>query len=317
MNQCCWQPFCPVVGVALLSTALVTLPPPSAMATSPIDQAAIAQAMAPPATLTCASPALSRLIRHKIAPGETLASIAQQYDLLPTTLMGLNPAVRNGKAPVSTELLIPPYNGIRVELQPKQGWREIAKKYGVRPDVLFEVNGCQPDPKVIFVPGVNWSPLAAETKAGATEPIGQILTSYPLANQVGKPSLLLGYGWGIQPMTGKVGFHSGVDLAAAIATPVLAAGDGIVAFAGNQGAYGKLVVINHPEGLQTRYAQLGTIQVKVGQVVKRGQAIATVGNSGSPSSREAHLHFEVRSRSKLGWVADNPEPLLLKAIAKK
>ncbi|MGA7935191.1 MAG: M23 family metallopeptidase, partial [Kovacikia sp.] len=80
----------------------------------------------------------------------------------------------------------------------------------------------------------------------------------------------------------------------------------------NQGAYGKLVVINHQEGLQTRYAQLSKLQVKVGQVVKKGQTIAFVGTSGSPSSKQPHLHFEVRSRSDLGWVAQNPEPYLLK-----
>jgi lysostaphin len=261
----------------------------------------------------CQAPVLSRLTRHKITAGETLDSIARQYSLIPATLMGLNPTLRSGKAPIGTEILIPPYNGIRVELQSNQTWRDIAKRYNVRSDVLFEVNGCQPAPKVVFVPGVNWSPVETpgqKTPAQTT----RLLSGSPLPAKLSQSMILLGYGWGLQPNTGRVGFHSGVDLAATAGTPVLAAGDGTIAFAGNQGAYGKLVVINHQEGLQTRYAQLGSIKVKVGQVVKRGQTIATVGTSGTPSSKQPHLHFEVRSRSDLGWVAQNPEPYLLKDV---
>ncbi|XGV98872.1 MAG: LysM peptidoglycan-binding domain-containing M23 family metallopeptidase [Leptolyngbya sp. BL-A-14] len=263
---------------------------------------------------TCSPGALSRLVRHKIASGETLEGIAQQYNLIPTTLMGLNPSLRSGKTPVGAEILIPPYNGIRVEVKPNQTWRDVAKAYNIRSDVLFEVNGCQAAPKVVFVPGANWSPVETTptpAKPDAPKP-ESILSAYPLSAKPARSALLLGYGWGIQPLTNKVGFHSGVDLAATVGSPVLAAGDGTVAFAGKQGAYGNLVVINHAEGLQTRYAQLASVKVKVGQVVKRGQAIATVGTTGTPSSREPHLHFEVRSRSGLGWVADNPEPYILK-----
>ena len=277
----------------------------------PVPPAAATQA-------TCAAPALSRLVRHKVAPGETLEGIAQQYNLIPSTLMGFNPALRGGKAAIWAEILVPPYNGIRVELKPNQTWRDIAKTYHVRSDVLFEVNGCQPAPKVVFVPGVNWSPVASTTptKQPATEQTEPLLTAYPLLSQPSRSALLLAYGWGIQPVTGKVGFHSGIDLASPIGSPVLAAADGTVAFAGKQGAYGNLVVVNHAEGLQTRYAQLASFKVKVGQPVKRGQPIATVGTTGSPSSREAHLHFEVRSRSKLGWVAENPATYVLKLQAR-
>lgn len=259
----------------------------------------------------CPAPVLSRLTRHRVASGETVESIARQYNLLPTTLMGLNPSLRGGKAPVGAEVLVPPFNGIRVELRANQTWRDVAKQYGVRPDVLFEANGCQPTPKVVFVPGVNWSPVSSVGQSSGNSTAG-IVSTYPLPSSPARAAILLGYGYGLQPTTGKVGFHSGVDLSAALGTNVLAAGDGTVAFAGNQGAYGKLVVINHQEGLQTRYAQLGSIKVKVGQSVRKGQPIGTVGTSGRPSSSQPHLHFEVRSRSKLGWVAENPESYFLK-----
>lgn len=251
----------------------------------------------------CQAPALSRVTRHRVASGETLESIARKYNLLPATLMGFNPGLRSGKASVGSQILIPPFNGIRAEVAPGRTWRDVAKTYKVRPDVLFEVNGCQQSPKVVFVPGVNWSPIAP-TNQSPPRQAGQILTGSPLGSAL--PQVLLGYGYQVQPGTTQVAFHSGVDLAAAAGIPVLAVGNGTIAFAGQQGVYGNLIVINHAEGLQTRYAQLGSIQVKVGQRVSQGQTIGTVGTSGRPSSKEPHLHFEVRSRSNLGWVAENP-----------
>jgi lysostaphin len=259
---------------------------------------------------SCPAPVLSRLIRHRVAPGQTLATIAQKYNLLPATLMGFNPTLRSGQVPVGGELVIPPYNGVRVELRPGQTLREMAKLYKVRPDVLFEVNGCQPAPRIVFIPGVNWSPVGAPTQTLPNQ-VGQILAGSPFPAQLAEAPVLLGYGYGMAPGSDKVAFHSGIDLAAPVGTSVLAVGNGTVAFAGTQGTYGNLVVINHAEGLQTRYAQLASIRVLTGQTIRQGQALGTVGTSGRPSSKEAHLHFELRSRSKVGWVAENPAKVLL------
>ncbi len=257
----------------------------------------------------CPAPVLSRLKRHTVASGETLESIAQQYNLIPATLMGFNPALRSGKAIAGSQIVVPPFNGIRVDLQPGQTLRTLAKAYKVRPDVLFEVNGCQPAPKTVFVPGVNWSPTEAASQS-IPKAAKQILSGFPLRSTPAEATVLLKYGYGVQAGMNKVAFHSGVDLAAPVGSPVLSIGSGTIAFAGTQGAFGKMVVINHAEGLQTRYAQLNSIMVRVGQSVSRGQAIGTVGTSGRPSSREPHLHFEVRSRSNLGWVATDPTTFL-------
>lgn len=247
----------------------------------------------------CRQPALSRITRHRVEPGETLVSIAQRFDLIPETLMGMNPVLRGGTAPVGTEILIPPYNGIRVEIPAGQTWRDVAATYRVRADVLFEINGCQAAPRVVFVPGVNWSPNPIP--ASVSGQTNQVLRGYPLPSVV---PVITGYGWQVDPTSGEVVFNSGVNLAAIADTPVLAAGDGIVAFAANQGNYGNLVVINHGEGLQTRYAQLGEINVQVGQTVRLGDRVGTVGATGL--ARTPYLRFEVRSNSDLGWVAQDP-----------
>ncbi|WP_373530477.1 LysM peptidoglycan-binding domain-containing M23 family metallopeptidase [Nostoc sp.] len=262
----------------------------------------------------CPTPALSRFQRHKVVRGETLESIAQRYNLIPTTIIGMNPALQNGTvATVGSVLQIPPYNGIVVEVPRGQTWRQVAAKYKVRADSLFEVNGCQQDPRVVFVPGVNWSPNGVVSKSPTLTDAGTqnraSLSGYPLAQMV---TVALPYGWQINPATGEVFFHSGVDLLAAVGTDVLAIAPGIVALANDQGTYGKLVIINHSGGLQSRYAQLESIKVTLGQQVKKGDLLGTVGISGKPTSSQPHLHFEVRSTSSLGWVAQDPKGYLKK-----
>jgi murein DD-endopeptidase MepM/ murein hydrolase activator NlpD len=252
--------------------------------------------------LNCPAPALERLSKHLVAFGETLESIARQYNLIPATLLGLNPSLRSGGVQVGSEIIIPPFNGIRVEVPANQTWRDVAKAYNVREAILYEVNGCQDNPRVVFVPGVNWSP---ETLG--VEEVTRELTGYPLPviAMVG-----LRYGWQLRLGTGKVEFHSGVDLLATPDTPVLAAGNGVVAFAGEQGSYGNLVVINHQDGLQTRYAHLANITVTTGQRITQGEQVGTVGATGVTDIEASHLHFEIRYNSDLGWVAENPEPYL-------
>ncbi|MDZ8186657.1 MAG: M23 family metallopeptidase [Nostoc sp. ChiSLP02] len=263
----------------------------------------------------CPTPALSRFQRHKVVRGETLESIAQRYNLIPTTIIGMNPVLQNNGAiaAVGTVLQIPPYNGIVVEVPSGQTWRQVAAKYKVRADSLFEVNGCQQDPRIVFVPGVNWSPSGVVTKSpipsGTSTQNRASLSGYPLAEVV---AVALAYGWQINPATGQVFFHSGVDLLAPVGTDVLAIAPGTVAFADDQGSYGKLVIINHASGLQSRYAQLDSIKVSVGQQVNKGDLLGTVGTSGTPSAIQPHLHFEVRSSSSLGWVAQDPKGYLKK-----
>ncbi|HEY9748043.1 MAG TPA: M23 family metallopeptidase [Allocoleopsis sp.] len=253
----------------------------------------------------CPKPALERLTRYTVKSGETLESIAQKYNLIPATLMGFNPSLRSGKANPGAEIVIPPYNGVQVTVPAGQTWRDVAATYKVRADVLFEINGCQAKPTTVFVPGVNWSPVGAAPPTTSPNRNSYGLTGYPLPT---KATVLLGYGWRLQPAIAQVAFHSGIDLAASVGTNVLAAGDGVVAFAEPQGTYGNLVVINHAGGRQSRYAQLGSIKVRAGQTIQRGAVVGTVGTTGTPSSQAAHLHFEVRYNSNLGWVAEDPEP---------
>jgi murein DD-endopeptidase MepM/ murein hydrolase activator NlpD len=118
------------------------------------------------------------------------------------------------------------------------------------------------------------------------------------------PSIWPAHGWlsstvGMRndPMTGASEFHSGLDIAGDKGAPVYATATGRVSFAGYQGGYGKLVVIDHGFGLQSRYGHLSDFLVRAGAEVKRGEQIGKVGATGRATG--AHLHYEVLANGRL------------------
>ncbi len=93
------------------------------------------------------------------------------------------------------------------------------------------------------------------------------------------------------PIHGHRRFHRGLDIAAPRGTPIEAAAEGTVVFAGRQRGYGNTVIIEHADGRRTRYAHAQTLQVQAGETVEAGQEIATVGSTGRATG--PHVHFEV------------------------
>jgi murein DD-endopeptidase MepM/ murein hydrolase activator NlpD len=103
--------------------------------------------------------------------------------------------------------------------------------------------------------------------------------------------LTSGFGYRTHPITGVRRLHAGVDIGAPTGTPIVAAADGRVTFAGWRGGYGKTVLIDHGN-LVTLYAHQSAVGVRAGQTVRRGETIGRVGSTGQ--STGPHLHFEVR-----------------------
>ena len=107
--------------------------------------------------------------------------------------------------------------------------------------------------------------------------------------------------YGPRKLGRTVRMHTGIDLAALKGTPVMAAGGAKVVAAGYVSGYGNMVMLQHNRKYRTRYAHLNSIKVAVGQIVKRGQVIATVGNTGFVKAEHgdaSHLHFEVYTFDK-------------------
>jgi murein DD-endopeptidase MepM/ murein hydrolase activator NlpD len=109
---------------------------------------------------------------------------------------------------------------------------------------------------------------------------------------IGEVEFTSGFGIRSDPFLGRPAMHTGLDFRAATGDPVRATANGKVATSGWMGGYGRMVEIDHGNGLSTRYGHLSEIHVKVGDVVKIGQVIGAVGSTGR--STGPHLHYETR-----------------------
>lgn len=118
-------------------------------------------------------------------------------------------------------------------------------------------------------------------------------TVMPLAHPAPGKMMTSRFGTRRDPFLRRAAFHAGVDFALAPGESVRATGGGTVVHAGRSGGYGKLVAIDHGDGVVTRYAHLQSIAVVKGQTVTRGEVIGGAGSTGR--STGTHLHYEVRS----------------------
>lgn len=129
-----------------------------------------------------------------------------------------------------------------------------------------------------------------------------VLTTEPVADTESS-----GFGWRDDPIRHRAKFHTGTDFRGKRGTPVLAAGPGVVVFAGRRGGYGNLIEIDHGGGVITRYAHLQRMHAKEDVVVIGGQQIGDLGSTGRTTG--PHLHFEVR-------LADSPvDPVTALTVA--
>lgn len=109
---------------------------------------------------------------------------------------------------------------------------------------------------------------------------------------VGAVEFTSGFGVRSDPFLGRPAMHAGLDFRGATGDPIRATANGRVVSAGNSGGYGRMVEIDHGNGLSTRYGHMSAIQVKVGDSIKIGQVIGLVGSTGR--STGPHLHYETR-----------------------
>ena len=121
--------------------------------------------------------------------------------------------------------------------------------------------------------------------------------------------LMSPFGNRTDPFSEEGAFHKGVDIQAITGTPVHATADGIVIFAEMYSGYGRLVVVDHGEGMHTYYAHLSKFWVRAGQEVRRGDGVGEVGSSGKVTA--PHLHYEVR----MGGTPINPIRFMRTGVA--
>ncbi|MFE4264521.1 peptidoglycan DD-metalloendopeptidase family protein [Streptomyces sp. NPDC056883] len=182
----------------------------------------------------------------------------------------------------------PEYNGSPIELALagyNAGWGAVQRYKGV-PPASFADGQTYDYVKSIMA---NVARLTAPDTSGKPEMSGE--WTRPVDAPLGTPYHQAGGMW-------SSGYHTGIDFVAGTGTPIRAAGPGTVVSASRVNAYGRQVIIRHPDGMYTQYAHMSEMKVSTGDTVKGGQVIGLSGADGNVSG--PHLHFEVRTGPDYG-----------------
>jgi len=223
---------------------------------------------------------------HRVNPGETLWDIANAYGVSVDSIISANELRNPNMLSVGQELNILSVQGVLHKVATGESLWEISQRYQVPMEEITRVNNItdpsriMPNTKLIIPGATQLRPKDVLLVNGQL----QKAFDWPVSGRISSP---FGPRWGRM--------HNGLDIAVNTGTPVRAAADGRVTFAGWNGGYGILVIIDHGNNVETRYAHNSRLNVKVGQSVTRGQIIAYSGNTGN--STGPHVHFEIRYRN--------------------
>jgi murein DD-endopeptidase MepM/ murein hydrolase activator NlpD len=238
---------------------------------------------------------------HVVRPGETLAMLLKQFQTTRGSLEGLNASVNLDALKPGDRVRIPSRPGVFHTMQSGLTISDIATAYQVSPAEILTANEIMNPKRIsigkeLFIP--DGGPLTDDRRRRLVRQ-QRFRTVRAPRGAFGRPLEQEGrlmasdrFGHRTNPLTGEAQMHAGIDLVAPYGTPILAARDGVVEFAGWKGGYGRLVILQHEHGYETYYGHESEYVVKEGDHVTEGQMIGRVGYSGDATG--PHLHFEVR-----------------------
>ncbi|MCI0477527.1 MAG: peptidoglycan DD-metalloendopeptidase family protein [Anaerolineales bacterium] len=290
-------------------TEEITLPDPA-----PDDGATFFRA---PVPITNAPKRTRRdVVKYTVQPGDNVSSIADDFEVSADSLLWANGKLEDNPDMLSVgqTLNIPPVSGVLHTVQNGESVRSIADKYKskkldtnalVQNIVNFEFNQERHDFKGSDYVLTNGQFLMVPGGTKPYQPRVVYAYSGPIPATAARGTGA--FGW---PVSGRItqkfwSRHLGIDIGAPKGAAVLAADSGYVIQSGwSNVGYGFMILINHGNGYLTRYGHLSTLNVEVGDSVKKGQLIGRVGSTGN--STGPHLHFEIIR----GAVHRNPFGLL-------
>ena len=222
---------------------------------------------------------------YKLEKNDTLAKIAKKYGISVVDIVdynNINPKkLKAGSTIFLKGVTLQKYKDVEGRLIAAQQAKEDKKKNKnkEKPEKPPKgAKGSAPPPPPTPQDDDDGGRSAAYSGAGFAYPVRYAGVSSPFGNR-------------FHPVLKRYILHTGVDLVAKY-VPLRAAKSGVVTFAGNMSGYGKIIIIRHDNGYETRYAHLSVISTNVGEHVNQGDLIGKTGNSGRTTG--AHLHFEVR-----------------------
>jgi LysM repeat protein len=231
---------------------------------------------------------------YKIKQGDNYWKIAKQRGYTIDSIVGCNPHLRKVICYVRQRVLLPSRGGSLHFVQEKERLDTIALEYAVEKQMILQANLIEETWGVIpgmwiFIPGAKPRHLSKDMHKQYSK---RALFRSPLAGRytsfVGKR---------IHPVLGFSKFHNGVDIACPMNTWVGAAAGGKIIAAGQGGAIGKYIKIDHLNGYKTVYGHLNKVYVKRGQTVKKGKLIGRAGKTGRVTG--PHLHFTIYEKGRV------------------
>lgn len=249
----------------------------------------------------------AEVVEHTIVAGETLSQVAERYTVSVETIKWANNLSTDNVNP-GDKLSVLPVTGVRHTVVAGETLEDVAKKHNASSQAIvdFPFNDIGDDFKlkvgqVLIIP--DGKPIEAPKPAPAPKPAA------PKATGAKSRS---GFIWPINMGVSNISqysswFHTAVDIAGPVGTPIVAAKSGRVVDAQNLWyGYGRYVQINHGDGTYSLYAHMSNFIVKNGQSVNQGQVIGYRGSTGR--STGPHLHFEIRTGS--GSFGERKNPLV-------
>jgi murein DD-endopeptidase MepM/ murein hydrolase activator NlpD len=318
LNQIAWElAGTESITVVLDNTPIIaaakaaTLDPITAVATSPLATAAENGTQQTPLLLISEDSTLIKpnyatrdagrnrdIQTYTVQSGDTISKIASSFGVSVQTVMYENKLTENDYIKPGQVLKILPTTGIKHTVANGETLESIAKKYQVDLESILEFNQIEVPDDI----DVGEELIIPNGKVEITPTRQTRIAQYNTRNvkQVAVPNDFAGGSelvWpiGIRSITQYFSSrHKALDISNSQRPQFWAAGDGIVELSGWDGAYGNSVVINHGQGLKTRYAHASELYVTAGDHVTSGQIIGRVGNTGRAYGATGnHLHFEI------------------------
>lgn len=244
-------------------------------------------------------PERSEPVEYLVAQGDTLSTIARRFGVSVNTVLWENGLSANSYIRPGDKLNILPATGVMHKIARGETVGSIARKYGITADEVLTANHLSNANQIkiggkILIPGgqplsygqvAKASPTKNSSKqAAATVPAlpGKKSAGVKMVWPTNGTRITQYYSWR----------HNGLDIANKKGTPIYAADSGVVETASwNSGGYGNQIVVNHGNGIKTRYAHMSAFSVHAGQQVDKGDYLGAMGSTGR--STGSHLHFEV------------------------
>ena len=237
------------------------------------------------------------ITEYVVQQGDTASSIAAAFGVSINTILWENNLSSTTTLRLGQKIRVLPTSGVGHTVRSGETLARVAKLYGVESEIILRANNLGSPEEIragqkLIVPGGRKISPVVQPKTTTTRVLARFIPQAP----IGAPGGRFLWPTTVRRLTQYFNWrHTGVDIAGPLGTPLFAAEEGVVikaAASGWNGGYGKMVIVDHGDGVTSLYGHAQQLLVSQGEHVNKGQTLALMGSTGR--STGSHIHFEVR-----------------------